>query len=41
MSHVRLVQLIFNDASKAYVKRTNNDLFAHPLAAQLQPYDSP
>jgi len=34
-------QLIFNNALKAYEKRTNHDLLAHPLAAQLQTCDSP
>ena len=34
-------QLIFNNALKAYEKRTRNDLLAHPLAAQLQACDSP
>jgi|SRR6266850_17735 len=34
-------QLIFNNALKAYERRTNNDLLAHPLAAQLQACDSP
>ncbi|SRR5216683_799716 len=34
-------QLIFNNALKAYEKRTKNDLVAHPLAAQLQACDSP
>jgi len=34
-------QLIFNNALKAYEKRTKNDLLAHPLAAQLQACDSP
>jgi hypothetical protein len=34
-------QLIFNNALKAYEKRTKNDLLAHPLAAQLQTCDSP
>ena len=29
-------QLIFNDALKAYEKRTKKDLLAHPLAAELQ-----
>ena len=32
--------LIFNNALKAYEKRTKNDLVAHPLAAQLQICDS-
>ena len=34
-------QLIFNNALKAYHKRTKNDLLLHPLAAQLQTCDSP
>jgi hypothetical protein len=34
-------QLIFNNALKAYEKRTRSDLLAHPLAAQLQGCDSP
>jgi hypothetical protein len=34
-------QLIFNNALKAYEKRTKNDLLAHPLAAQLQACGSP
>jgi len=34
-------QLIFNNALKGYEKSTKNDLLAHPLAAQLQPCDSP
>ena len=36
-------QLIFNNALKAYERRTNNDLLAHPLrvAAQLQACNSP
>jgi hypothetical protein len=34
-------QLIFDDALKAYKKRTKNDLLAHPLAARLQSCDSP
>lgn len=34
-------QLIFNNAVKAYGKRTKNDLLAHPLAAQLQECNSP
>ena len=34
-------QQIFNNALKAYEKRTKNDLLAHPLAAQLQACDSP
>jgi hypothetical protein len=34
-------QPIFNNALKAYERRTRNDLLAHPLAAQLQACDSP
>jgi hypothetical protein len=34
-------QLIFNNALKAFEKRTKSDLLAHPLAAQLQACDSP
>jgi hypothetical protein len=34
-------QFIFNNALKAYEKRTKQDLLAHPLAAQLQTSDSP
>jgi hypothetical protein len=34
-------QLIFNNALKAYEKRTKNDLVAHPLASQFQSCDSP
>jgi hypothetical protein len=34
-------QLIFNNALKAYEKRTKKDLLAHPLASQLQACDSP
>jgi hypothetical protein len=33
-------QLIFNNALKAYEKRTKNDLLAHPLVAQLQDCNS-
>ena len=33
-------QLIFNNALKAYERRTKKDLLAHPLAAQLQSCDS-
>jgi len=33
-------QLVFNNALKAYEKHTNNDLLAHPLAAELQSCDS-
>ena len=48
MSHIHTTttsspnfQLIFNNALKAYEKRTKSDLLAHPLAAQLQACDSP
>ena len=34
-------QLIFNNALKAYEKRTKKDLLAHPLAAKLQDCNSP
>jgi hypothetical protein len=34
-------QPIFNNALKAYERRTKNDLLKHPLAAQLQACDSP
>jgi len=34
-------QLIFDNALKAYEKRTKKNLLAHPLAAQLQACDSP
>ncbi|KAF8497815.1 hypothetical protein F5888DRAFT_1889438 [Russula emetica] len=34
-------QLIFDDALKAYEKRTKTDLLTHPLAAQLQHCNSP
>jgi hypothetical protein len=34
-------QLIINNALDKYKKRTGNDLFAHPLATQLQSCDSP
>jgi len=34
-------QLLFNNALKAYEKRTKKDLLAHPLASQLQACDSP
>jgi hypothetical protein len=34
-------QLIFNNALKAYEKRTKKDLLAHPLAAELQKCNSP
>ena len=33
-------QLIFNNALKAYEKRTKSDLLAHPLVAQLQDCNS-
>ena len=33
-------QLLFNNALKAYEKRTKNDLLAHPLAAHLQTCNS-
>jgi hypothetical protein len=33
-------QLIFNNALKAYEKRTKKDLLVHPLAAQLQTLES-
>jgi hypothetical protein len=33
-------QVIFNNALKAYERRTKKDLLAHPLAAQLQTCDS-
>jgi len=33
-------QLIFNNALKAYEKRTKNDLLAHPLATELQKCNS-
>ncbi|KAF8494340.1 hypothetical protein F5888DRAFT_1890923, partial [Russula emetica] len=33
-------QLIFNNALKAYEKRTKSDLLAHPLATQLQDCNS-
>jgi hypothetical protein len=32
---------MFNNALKAYEKRTKSDLLAHPLAAQLQACGSP
>jgi hypothetical protein len=48
MSHPQLTaasssnfQLIFNNALKAYEKRTKRDLLAHPLAAQLQICNTP
>ncbi len=34
-------QLIFNNALKAYKKRTKKDLLKHPLADQLEACDSP
>jgi hypothetical protein len=34
-------QLVFNNALRAYERRTKRDLLAHPLAAQLQGCDSP
>jgi hypothetical protein len=34
-------QLIFNNALKAYERRTKKDLLAHPLAAELQNCNSP
>jgi hypothetical protein len=34
-------QPIFDNALKAYKRRTKKDLLAHPLAAQLQACDSP
>jgi hypothetical protein len=34
-------QLIFNNALKAYEKRTKKNLLAHPLAAELQDCNSP
>src|SRR5713101_8231047 len=46
MSHTHLTstssnfQLIFNDALKAYKKRTKNDLLTHPLAERLESCDS-
>jgi hypothetical protein len=33
-------QLIFNNALKAYEKRTKSDLLAHPLVAQLEDCNS-
>ena len=46
MSHGHLtstsnLQLIFDDALKAYKKRTKNDLFTHPLADRLEACKSP
>jgi hypothetical protein len=47
MSHTRPTstssnnfQVVFNNALKAYERRTKKDLLAHPLAAQLQTCDS-
>jgi hypothetical protein len=34
-------QLIFNNALKAYEKRTKKDLLTHPLAAELRDCNSP
>jgi hypothetical protein len=34
-------ELIFNNALKAYEKRTKKDLLSHPLAAELQNCNSP
>jgi hypothetical protein len=34
-------QVIFNNALKAYERRTGKNLLAHPLAAQLQSCTSP
>jgi hypothetical protein len=34
-------QQIFDNALKAYQRRTKKDLLTHPLAAQLQACDSP
>ena len=34
-------QLIFDNALKAYKKRTKKDLYKHPLADKLQACDSP
>jgi len=34
-------QSTFNDALRAYKKRTKEDLFLHPLAARMQSCDSP
>jgi hypothetical protein len=34
-------QPIFNNALKAYERRTKKDLLAHPIATQLQACDSP
>lgn len=34
-------QLVFDDALKAYERRTKKDLLTHPLAAQLQHCHSP
>jgi hypothetical protein len=47
MSHTRLTstsssnfQVIFNNALKAYKRRTKKDLLAHPLVTQLQTCES-
>ena len=34
-------QIIFNNALKAYKRRTKNDLLMHPLAPQLQACETP
>jgi len=34
-------QFVFDNALKAYQKRTKKNLLAHPLVAQLQACDSP
>ena len=34
-------QVVFNNALRTYEKHTKKDLLSHPLAAQLQPCDSP
>jgi ERCC4-related helicase len=34
-------QIIFDNALKAYEKRTKNDILTHPLAAQLQHCNTP
>jgi len=34
-------RFVFDNALKAYKKRTKNNILAHPLAAQLQACDSP
>jgi hypothetical protein len=48
MSHTRSTassssnfQVIINNALKVYNKRTKNDILLHPLAAQIQTYQSP